>query len=87
MLVVAVCTGGVGTVHLLAQVAIVGVFHERSHARVMEGKYPAFFAALFGGHGCHFLHSVGKSREVFRVGHVQLEIIGFRQFVFIEREA
>ena len=61
---------------LLAKVAAVGVHHEGTVARGVEGDDPALLALLAGSRGSSLAHGLGQSAEVGLVAEVELEGLG-----------
>ena len=67
----------VGHEDLLAKVAAVGVHHEGTVARGVEGDDPALLALLAGSRGSSLAHGLGQSAEVGLVGKA---LVALRRF-------
>ena len=70
-----------GHIHLAAQLAIVGVGHEGTVGRGVEGEEPTFFAVLFGSESGSIAGGVGQAGEVGLVGDMELVGVGGFQVV------
>ena len=76
--------GDVGAVHLLAQVAVVGVLHHRQVGRHVQGELPARLAIGLGRRFHHGQHVVRHAGELGGIVDIQREVVGGVEQVFLE---
>ena len=76
--------GHVGHVHLLAQLAVVGIGHEGAVTGALQCEDPSLESGLAGCLGCCIALALGQSGELRRVGDVEAEGVGVAEHVLLE---
>ncbi len=81
--VIVVCFKAGSSPHLLSQIPVVGVLHEWSERRVLQGERPTFLFPCLGFFFCRCDYIIRQTGKVFLVGYVHRKGVLLCQYVHL----